>query len=743
MEIEEDQWESMDEDGDVGSEELDEEDVPFKDGRDGDGLGSESELGGGKVSSPNTLRFRVIASARISRVVTVNGKTVKTGPPNALKNLATSPSPLRDVPLPRSLARLVRITPQGKLDARDWARVARQAFASGGMRGWSRKKNSFMNSTPQQPGKFQWEIKRTRLLPPLHDTNDPKLQQNQTKKALIIVKALWATLYRRRFSATMPLKLRTMLNRHDFWYGPDELKYLAQLSRLFDACLGAEESESESDSDYEGEGDDSQSEKGSEEDEGNSGESGSYEEYEDGGVQTWSRSPSRDRDSRGSGRSRSPSWDRSRSQSRNRKEAEAADVQHAIASSLERRLSRSPSRSQSRSRQDDFSDDDGRYVGGDGYDHRDESEQEDEDDDNRPIFIPASSPQPPPPPPYHPSSSVMMPVIQPANIPAWTEDARWRNQLVMRINAYNDSSRKLLIQSPVFRFGANSSPTFPLSKRDYERACAEGSLVHKPYDQMKAEWDHGVYNKPGRGAAMTLLQFADKLTRRTVGWIVVDLFSMNMLRPFPTLQKIRTLPESELRALVKRIPHYSPEQVDAMGVDTVMKELLRHLLRVFHGVPISASHPSFADFERARRALYATFHELVPFTRRHEFMEFHSVPRGEKQTSFSVATAKEVSAVNRALKNPVGIAQIIMQCTKAADSLPILQSLCKLMRSLGAHYVVMDSSAALLASQANFKEATVHTFEIKRALDNNTRLVETESARVTSVLMADTLKCEG
>ena len=224
------------------------DDVPFTNERakasGGDGMGGVS---GGWVEAPMEFKYRVIASARIPAVVRINGQQVRVGPPNPARNKITSPSPLCDVPLPRTLASLVALDPNNKPLADDWARVARQAFRNGGMKGWDRARNSWLNSTPQHPGKFQWEIKRTRLKKPDHlNPDDQSLQQNKVKKAQIIAKELWTMLHRRRLHPNMPSNLRVLLDA-DAWFYVNEDEFLEELGHLFDDCIGPEESEDDED----------------------------------------------------------------------------------------------------------------------------------------------------------------------------------------------------------------------------------------------------------------------------------------------------------------------------------------------------------------------------------------------------------------------------------------------------------------------------------------------------------------
>jgi chromosome segregation ATPase len=103
-------------------------------------------------------KFRVIASARVPPVVSVNDHEYKLGLKTVSNNRKTSDSWLEDVPLPRQLAAGAMV--DNVLDPEEWKSIAEQAFR-GGLKRWSRKNNAHLSGK----GLFRWDVKLARCMP--------------------------------------------------------------------------------------------------------------------------------------------------------------------------------------------------------------------------------------------------------------------------------------------------------------------------------------------------------------------------------------------------------------------------------------------------------------------------------------------------------------------------------------------------------------------------------------------------
>jgi hypothetical protein len=124
------------------------------------------------------VRYRVIARARIRNAAMPQNNTEQ------------GPSWLKDVPLPRSLAAQVGGNLNTAAAADQWMNVALGAFM-GDKSGWNRASNCQLNSTADEHPKYRWDLKLSRLLPPLADLDNPSLTPNKYKKAKRLLDNLW------------------------------------------------------------------------------------------------------------------------------------------------------------------------------------------------------------------------------------------------------------------------------------------------------------------------------------------------------------------------------------------------------------------------------------------------------------------------------------------------------------------------------------------------------------------------
>ena len=97
--------------------------------------------------------FRVIASAQIPPLVTVNEHEHKLGIKTQHNNKNTSDSWLEDVPLPRQL--VVGVTDPG-----EWKSVAEQVYRGDDLELWDRRHNQHLNGK----GLFRWEVNLSRCM---------------------------------------------------------------------------------------------------------------------------------------------------------------------------------------------------------------------------------------------------------------------------------------------------------------------------------------------------------------------------------------------------------------------------------------------------------------------------------------------------------------------------------------------------------------------------------------------------